>query len=124
MVNPFLTAAEMHEFDPLIAQGWDTVQAFFEPQGVTIRRRGPSGWGDVTTLTPIKIDLQGSVVPFSQDVASEVTSPGIMRLYVEDGEQVQRDDRFTIDDNTYVIGLVEPDDNHGTTLVTFTMLEG
>ena len=120
----FITAEEFHELDDVIRDGWQTLQAWYEPAPITIRRRSGNGWVDVETLTPIRIRLGGrmELTGLLNQGVSEIANAGTMRVYTPNS--IKRDDRFKIGDDTFVIGLVEDDDNHGSQVINFTVLEG
>lgn len=121
----YITREEFTEFEPLIVDGMDTLQAWHDPAPITTARRDASGsFVENATFTPIDIRMARSAE--GQDIGESpvisITNVGTFRAYLP--LDVQRDDRFTWHGAACVVTLVEPPKRGGYVRVNFRMLGG
>jgi hypothetical protein len=124
---PFMTSADFDQFNPLIREGMETLQAYTNPDPIQLRRRDEVS-GNFTNagapFTPIDVRLADRMeqVGGANTGRVEVVNGGTMRAFAP--LDVRRDDRFAYNDATAVVTLVEDEVRGGYVTVNFRLLGG
>jgi hypothetical protein len=110
----FITEAELLELQGIVDEGKDTIRVYRDTPTIQLRRR------DATTgnfanagaaFTPVKIDLADRLEQSSGANAGLVTVTNGGTMEVQQGIDIRRDDRFTVNGVTYAVTLVKPAKN-------------
>jgi hypothetical protein len=110
----FITEAELLELQGIVDEGKDTIRTYRDTPTIQLRRR------DATTgnfanagaaFTPVKIDLADRLEQSSGANAGLVTVTNGGTMEVQQGIDIRRDDRFTVNGVTYAVTLVKPAKN-------------
>jgi len=122
----FLTGRALASVETAMERSWVTLQEFYAPPVITIRRRDPNTGvkSNVAIVTPIKIDLNsGFGGSIAGEPVTEVTNGGTVRLHTP--IDVKIGDWFMLGNDRYTIGFVDDENaNHGAIVVNVTVGEG
>jgi hypothetical protein len=110
----FITEAELLELQGIVDEGKDTIRTYRDTPTIQLRRRDASTGNFANAgaaFTPVKIDLADRLEQSSGANAGLVTVTNGGTMEVQQGIDIRRDDRFTVNGVTYAVTLVKPAKN-------------
>lgn len=111
MTDPFMTADKLAALQGVVDRGKETIRVYRATPAVQLRRRDATSgnFADAgTPFVPVRIDLANRMETESGANAGRVTVTSGGTMEVQDGIDIRRSDRFTIDGVQYEVTLVKP----------------